>query len=787
MKKLAMLLALCLLATMLPVGAFSEGVEDYIPEEVPPEAVGMVAEGLYAEPEGDAPDDPEDLALYEAGEPLESDLALEQEEEEPEPIADADAAVEATAEEIVADPALAEGEQAVEAVPHTDPNGPKLAANQLTLGVGETFALAGVMPEGNAATIAYASTNAAIAAVGADGVVSAVAPGDVTVTATASDGTYAECFVSVRKAPDAVSFSASSFNLGKGESTAALKVVVGSKPGEYAGGYTLSVSKKKILSIDENGVVRGNKTGKCVITVQTYNGLTAKCNVVVMKAPKKIAIEVDKPAMGIGETGQASYTLPKKTASQVIYASDKPEVVSVDAATGALKAMGQGTARISATTFNGKSASVDVTVKAAPTSLSFPSSEFVMGVGMTISSAAFVNDGAAAGIAYKIGNPAVASFEKGELKALSVGETELTASTYNGLTATCKLVVRSKPAFVRLPYKTLNIYVGDTVQLIPDVGDSASTFTYATSSKKKVSVTPEGVIKGLAKGKSTITIKTYNKKKFKLKVVVTNKPALPSNPDTELPVNLDAVTLTIPARTTDVGGISGNLKKIDDIRVSAQGQIEAMRVAGIITDADASKRKSMVNNAFADYAFPWMTPAYQEYWKAANSEGGVKDFQPNRVYYGLPYISGTGKNRLYNAARALSEARYTSSGNGYYLLNQKNLVNKKYCGNDCSGFVDAAIWGTGKSHSSDRTTEIAKSNVYRTISDYGCLRTGDLICKSGAHVVMFLYYAAADKSKIMIIENGGSEPGTNTVHCIIMDTAYYQAKGYSVRRLATLG
>ena len=52
---------------------------------------------------------------------------------------------------------------------------------------------------------------------------------------------------------------------------------------------------------------------------------------------------------------------------------------------------------------------------------------------------------------------------------------------------------------------------------------------------------------------------------------------------------------------------------------------------------------------------------------------------------------------------------------------------------------------------------------------------------------MFIYFAAEDKSKMMIIENGGIEAGVNTVHCIIMDTSYYQMKGYSVRRLASLG
>lgn len=781
MKKLALLLALCLLGTMLPGMAFAEGIEDYIPEEVPMEAVGYTgAEGLYAEPEGDAPDDEADDALYEAGESPETDLPLDEQETavEAEPL-----------EEPVVDAAA---EQAVDAVPHTDPNGPALASNQITLGVGETFALNAAMPAGIVSAITYASTDPSIAAVGADGVVQAVAPGDVTVVATAEDSTYAECFVSVRKAPDKVAFADKTYSIGKGETAPAPKVVLGDGSADYAGAYALASSKPKVIAIDANGHLVGKKTGKSVITVTTYNGLSAKLTVTVVKAPKKIDIALEKTAMGLGETGRVAYTLPKKTASHVVYAIEDPAVVTVDA-DGLMTAVGEGTTRVRVTTFNGKYAIASVTVKAAPTSLSFPTDQFVMGVGMSASCAAFVNDGAAAGTAYTVSNPAVARYEKGVIKALAVGETELTASTYNGLTATCKLVVKAKPAYVKLPYATLTIAVGDAVQLVPDVGDSASTFTYATNAKKKVSVTADGLIKGLAKGKATITVKTYNNKKCKLKVVVTNKPVTTTpvpEPDTpvpvpDLPVPVDDLCLVIPARTTNIAGISANLAKIDALRVCANQQIENMRVAGIITDADAGKRRSMVNNAFADYAFPWMTPAYQAYWKAANSEGGVKDFQPDRVYYGLPYISGSGNNRLYNASRALSEARYTDSGAGYYVLNQGNLLNKKYCGSDCSGFVDAAIWGTGKT--TDRTTEIAKSSKYKTIDDYGSLRAGDLICKSDSHVVMFLYFTTADKSKMMIIENGGIEPGTNTVHCMIMDTAYYQTKGYSVRRLATLG
>ena len=66
-------------------------------------------------------------------------------------------------------------------------------------------------------------------------------------------------------------------------------------------------------------------------------------------------------------------------------------------------------------------------------------------------------------------------------------------------------------------------------------------------------------------------------------------------------------------------------------------------------------------------------------------------------------------------------------------------------------------------------------------------RSGDLICKSKEHVVMFLYFVNAEKTKMMITENGGNEHGSNTVHCIIKNVSEYRSKGYKVRRLKNLG
>lgn len=1106
MKKLAMLLALCLLAASMPLNALAEDIENACQEAPVGETMGETgAPGLMAEPEDPANADAADGADWLDGDEVFAQpedwavLALPEEETpvSPESEQQAEATAEAQAETggEATQPEEAQSETAQEpAVPHTDADGPQLTANELTLGVGESFALKPALPEGKAGVVTCAVDSEAVATVTAEGTVKAVAVGETIVTATCDDGTYAECFVHVKQAPDKVRFVAQKFRLGLGETTDALKVVVGSAEDKFAGAYKVTSNRQKIVRVNADGTIKGLKKGTATLTVKTYNGKKATCKVTVVNAPKKLAASVDKGTIGVGETAQITCKLPDGTASQILYKSLAPDVATVDPATGVVTGVAPGSARIMARTFNKHKKYITVKVLPAPQALTFADQKIALGVGMKLNVAAAVDDGAAGNITYKVKHKTIAAYKDGVLKGVKRGKTVLTATTYNGLSAKCVIYVVAAPKSVKLPDSTLTIGVRQSVQLKPDVGKSVSTYTYESSNKKVVAVDAQGLLKGLKTGTATVTVRTYNDKKAVVKVTVLKAPGsialkpkkvelgigesadiaftLPKNtaaavtyaikdesvatldaasgqltgvapgetvmtvvthngkkakatvkvydrpewiePDTglielsegqtheleitfspdsrspltftsddpdvatvsdtgvitavgggtttihvgtnapevtcsvsvtvwpaprkvafkktkmsldigdtaqlepvitkdsvttftystsdenvadvskdgivtaisrgtatitvethngktanlaltvvdpwypesiavsnapeymksnstcqlelavkpataipdlkwsttdesiawvddddvihtsgfgyvvlsavsrknpdlrielTLAVETDNVTLVIPARTTSISGISENLAKIDAIRTSAINQIKALYAGGVISKDDASKRASIVNNAFEDYAFPWMTPKYQDYWKAANSENGAKDFKPDRVYYGLPYISGSGSNREYNAEKALREARYTDSGKGYYLLNQNNLRGGKYCGNDCSCFVDAAIWGTNSGHSNDRTAEIATSSAYKSVGSFKSLRPGDLICKGYAHVVMFLYYANADKSQIMIIENGGIEPGTNTVHCMIMDIDYYDDRNYKPLRL----
>ena len=244
------------------------------------------------------------------------------------------------------------------------------------------------------------------------------------------------------------------------------------------------------------------------------------------------------------------------------------------------------------------------------------------------------------------------------------------------------------------------------------------------------------------------------------------------------------LSTVIPARTTDISGIPENLAKIDALRKSAVRQIGVLKSAGKFTASEASLRTQIVNRAFAMQSFPWMTLKTQEYWSRAYA---AKRYLPGYVYYGLPYIqtapSGSYLNRRYDAAKAVSENRYTATGYGYYMLNQRNLLEGMYCGNDCSSFVSMSQWGTSHPASYYNTVAMAKNTTYyKNVASYTSLRPGDFLVKSGDHTVLFLYFTNAAKTRMMIIEQGGNG---NTIICSEYAVSYFQGKGYKACRRAT--
>lgn len=155
---------------------------------------------------------------------------------------------------------------------------------ELALGAGETTRLSLQLPDGTAANrIEWKSDHPAVLTVSDNGTLTAVAPGEATVTATAFNGAKAICRVTVQDEPSAVRFAQSAYTLTAGETDVpALEFPAGSTSYHCQ----FQSSDPDICRVDKaTGALTAKKPGVVTLTVKTYNRVFATCTVTVQAAP----------------------------------------------------------------------------------------------------------------------------------------------------------------------------------------------------------------------------------------------------------------------------------------------------------------------------------------------------------------------------------------------------------------------------------------------------------------------------------------------------------------------
>ena len=230
----------------------------------------------------------------------------------------------------------------------------------LVMSKGQGRAFPAALPKGCAGTIRYTSDNAAVLAVDAAGNLTGVSGGSATVTATAYNGKKATCAVRVLggPAPTWVKLNLASLQLPvKGTA----QLVASFDEGRDAI-VTYTTSNKKLVTVNDQGVVTAKRAGQATITATTHNGLTATCAVQVFIAPKKVTLNVNKLTMKVNEGYQLIATLTKNSVSDITWTSDNANVATVDNK-GFITTLNVGQANITATTTNGKKATCKLTVQ----------------------------------------------------------------------------------------------------------------------------------------------------------------------------------------------------------------------------------------------------------------------------------------------------------------------------------------------------------------------------------------------------------------------------------------
>ena len=533
-------------------------------------------------------------------------------------------------------------------------------------------------------------------------------------------------------------------------------------------------SNPAAVSVSADGRLTYLSVGEAMITLSTKDVCLTLATACVPR-PTDAAIEAENTLIAQGGTLQMKPVLtPVGARANLAWKSSNESVATVDE-NGLVTGTQPGSAVITCEG-SGVRASLAVTVRTAPQRVRLSADFTYLKPGKTgeIEIELTPPNTALNKIVWFSSDENVATVLDGTVTARAQGECVITAVAQSGAKDSFILHVSDYPAAIGIDlgedrqYLTITQSKKIKAAFYPETAQAQ--LVWSSSDEDTVRVDEDGTVTGLAAGTAVITARSRDDEGVFASIYIN--------------VLSDTRTLAMPLRRTARSGIAENLKRIEAVRQSALTELKSLYARGMIGKTEFTRRQSILTNAFAMYAFPWMVEEEQPYWNSANSDGGVKDFQRGVVYYGLPYISGDFDfNRAYNVEKALSEQRYQPvDGEQYYLLNQEKLLVGNYVGCDCSTFVGMSYFGCNSATRSQRTGTLYYSSDFITLDRDAELYPGDIIVAGYRHVVLFLYYANASHTQIVTIEQGGSEPTVNTISASVYSLSYYYNDGYIPRR-----
>lgn len=246
--------------------------------------------------------------------------------------------------------------------------GPKLIGvalpeTPLVLATGETataetsYTYDGETPENAQPEVVYTSGDETIATVDENGVITGVAEGETTITATVGE-LSASRTVSVIIPVERLEAESMALHLADGPAALSYTVV----PENFTGELTFASANNSIATVDADGQITPVAVGDTNVTVTAPNGMTATAQVRVWDGPKELTLTPAKTEVTKGSGTQISVTDEQGNdvdAESVTWASSDETVAQVSG--GWVDLTGTGAVTITASTEYGVSASVDLT------------------------------------------------------------------------------------------------------------------------------------------------------------------------------------------------------------------------------------------------------------------------------------------------------------------------------------------------------------------------------------------------------------------------------------------
>lgn len=481
----------------------------------------------------------------------------------------------------------------------------KLSPGQTTTATATLTDNAGQTATGRA--VAWQSSNPALVTVTAAGLVTAVAPGNATVSAI-SEGKVGNAPLDVTPGVAAsIEITPADIAVRVGE-TSMLAAKVKDALGSVLTGRTLTwaSSNPAVATVAPTGQVTGVGAGTTTATV-TADGVTATAALTV-NTVRVASVRVTGPTqVAVGSSIQLVAT-PLDANSNVLtgrltsWTVDQAAIARVNA-DGSVTGVAGGTATVTAT-IDGQSASVTITVPTPPpapvASVAVTLGAASIKVGLTTPATVVAKDAAGTvltgrSVTWTSSDPSLATISAaGLVTAKAAGSLTLTA-TVEGQTGVAALTVDAPPpapvASVTLTPNSNALIVGQTTQVVVTLKDasgaalSTRAIAWGTSSTAMATVSPSGMVTALGAGQVTITA-TSEGQSGTTAITVT-APTPPPNAVATVQVSLATSTLLVGQATQASAELRDAANTLLQDRgvtwTSSNPNVATVSIAGVVT------------------------------------------------------------------------------------------------------------------------------------------------------------------------------------------------------------
>ena len=383
--------------------------------------------------------------------------------------------------------------------------------------------------------------------------------GTCTITVDIGNGITASSKITVKDAnPTGMSVYPSTASLAIGETR---QLSCSFTPSDATSDITWSTSASSVATVNSSGLVTAKGEGTATITAKSANGLSSSCEVTVYK-PVVTSIKLSQSTMTlpVGDSQKLTYTVTPANALysvSVSWSTNNNSVATVSGL-GLVTAIAPGTARITVKTENGRTDQCVVTVPAVPKSISLPS-DLTLSLHQQYQLTCSVSpSNAMTSFTWSSSDTEIVSVtEDGLLTALGVGEAVVTATSNNGLTATCHVTVTP-------PKYELVVLTKDSQKTVFDFAE-------------KPKITIKGTKFAVASTAKSVEYEAKNIRKVTLEDAYLIK-AGDVNGDRTVDVADIATVITVMANGS---GIANPLQQ--DADVNGDGTVDVADIATIIT------------------------------------------------------------------------------------------------------------------------------------------------------------------------------------------------------------